>query len=262
MMRALYTASTGMYAQQLNVDTIAHNMSNVNTTGFKKQRIEFQDLLYQTIKRPAANLDTIQPVGLDVGLGVRPAASNTLFTQGNFQPTDRLLDVAIQGQAFFCVEVPGRYEPLYTRDGAFKIDSEGQLVTSDGSLLLGVDTIPEEAADTVTIERDGRVTYKLPDNDEIEEAGQLELVKFINPAGLQKLGRNLYDWTPNSGDPIDWDPEEDNTVSLEAGYLEMSNVQIVEEMVSLITAQRAYEINSKVIQSSDEMLQTATTLRR
>ncbi len=261
MMRSLYTASTGMYAQQLNVDTIAHNMANVNTTGFKKQRIEFQDLLYQTIRRPATNMDTMQPVGLDVGLGVRPAATNTLFTQGNLQETQNPLDVAIQGQAFFCVEVPGRSEPLFTREGAFKIDVEGQLVTSDGNILVGVETIPEGAYD-ITIERDGRVTYKLPDNDEIEEAGQLELVKFINPAGLQKLGRNLYDYTPNSGEPITWDPEEDSTVYLEAGYLEMSNVQIVEEMVSLITAQRAYEINSKVIQSSDEMLQTATNLRR
>lgn len=261
MMRSLYTASTGMYAQQLNVDTIAHNMSNVNTTGFKKQRVEFQDLLYQTIRRPASNLDGDQPVGLNVGLGVRPAVSTTLFSQGSLQPTDNPLDVAIQGQAFFSVEVPGRFEPLYTRDGAFKIDNQGQLVTSDGYLLLGVDSIPTEAFD-INIEKDGRVTYKLPDSEEIEEAGQLELVKFINPAGLQKLGRNLYDWTPNSGDPIEWDPEEDSTVSLESGYLEMSNVQVVEEMVNLITAQRAYEINSKVIQSSDEMLQTASNLRR
>ncbi len=261
MMRSLYTASTGMYAQQLNIDTIAHNMSNVNTTGYKKQRLEFQDLLYQTIRRPAVNLDTIQPVGLDVGLGVRPAASTTLFTQGNFQNTGNPLDVAIQGQAFFSVEVPGRYEPLYTRDGSFKLDTEGQLVTSDGYLLMGVETIPEEAYD-INIERNGLVTYMLPDGDEPEEAGQLELVKFINPTGLNKLGRNLYDETANSGEPIDWDPEEDNTVWLESHYLEMSNVQVVEEMVSLITAQRAYEINSKVIQSSDEMLQTAANLRR
>lgn len=157
--------------------------------------------------------------------------------------------------------MPGRYEPLYTRDGAFKIDSEGQLVTADGNFLVGVDTIPFEAFN-VNIERDGRVTYMLPDIDEAEEAGQLELAKFINPAGLQKLGHNLYEWTPSSGEPVDWDPEDDNTVSLESNYLEMSNVQVVEEMVSLITAQRAYEINSKVIQSSDEMLQTATNLRR
>ncbi len=261
MMRSLYTASTGMYAQQLNIDTIAHNMSNVNTTGYKKQRLEFQDLLYQTIRRPAVNPDTIQPVGLDVGLGVKPAVSTTLFTQGNFQNTGNPLDVAIQGQAFFSVEVPGRYEPLYTRDGSFKLDTDGQLVTSDGYYLMGVDDIPEEAYD-INIERDGLITYMLPDSDEPEEAGQLELVKFINPAGLDKLGRNLYDETANSGEPIDWDPEEDNTVWLESHYLEMSNVQVVEEMVSLITAQRAYEINSKVIQSSDEMLQTATNLRR
>lgn len=261
MMRALYTASTGMYAQQLNVDTLAHNMSNVNTTGYKKQRVEFQDLLYQTIRRPAAGFDVIEPIGLHVGLGVRPSATHTMFTQGNLQPTDNPLDIAINGLAFFQVEVPGYDEPLYTRDGALKIDALGNLVTSSGYIILGVDFIEEGAYD-ITIEKNGVVTYMLPDNNEPIEAGQIELVKFINPSGLQKLGNNLYQGTPNSGEPIFWDPEDDMTISLESGYLEMSNVQIVEEMVNLITAQRAYEINSKVIQSSDEMLQTATNLRR
>ncbi|SHG48856.1 flagellar basal-body rod protein FlgG [Thermosyntropha lipolytica DSM 11003] len=261
MMRALYTASTGMYAQQLNVDTIAHNMSNVNTIGFKKQRVEFQDLLYQTIKRPAANEDINQPVGMQVGLGVKPAAITTLFSQGNLQATDNPLDVAIVGSGFFKVEVPGRDEPLYTRNGAFKLDAEGNLVTSDGYKVVGVEAIEQGAYDIV-IEKNGRVTYMLPDSDEPIEAGQIELAKFTNPAGLQKIGSSLFAPTANSGEPEDWDPEEDNTIYLEAGYLEMSNVQIVEEMVNLITAQRAYEINSKVIQSSDEMLQTASNLRR
>lgn len=261
MMRALYTASTGMYAQQLNVDTLAHNMSNVNTTGYKKQRVEFQDLLYQTITRPSSGYNSNQPVGLEVGLGVRPAATTTLFTQGNPQQTGNPLDVAIIGPAFFRVEVTGHDEPLYTRDGAFKIDSEGQLVTSEGNLLLGVDPLEEGAYD-IKIEKDGTVTYKLPDSEDIEEAGQLELASFINPSGLQKLGHNLYSPTANSGEAIDWEPEDDATISLESGYLEMSNVQVVEEMVGLISAQRAYEINSKVIQSADEMLQTATNLRR
>ncbi|QGT99702.1 Flagellar basal-body rod protein FlgG [Candidatus Syntrophocurvum alkaliphilum] len=261
MMRALYTASTGMHAQQLNVDTLAHNMSNVNTTAYKKQRVEFQDLLYQTIRRPAAGFDVNEPVGLDVGLGVKPAATHTLFTQGNFQATDNPLDIAINGNAFFQVEVPGYDEPLYTRDGALKIDAEGQLVTSAGHYLLGVDFIEEEAYD-ITIESDGTVSYMIPDDDQPIEAGQIELAKFINPSGLDKLGENLYQETINSGEAILWDPLDDSTVSLQSGYLEASNVQIVEEMVNMITAQRAYEINSKVIQSSDEMLQTASNLRR
>lgn len=261
MMRSLYTASTGMYAQQMNVDTLAHNMSNVNTTGFKKQRVEFQDLLYQTIRRPAANADINEPSGLAVGLGVRPAVSYTIFSTGNLQNTGNPMDVAINGPAFFKVEVPGYDDYLYTRDGSIKIDAEGRLVTSDGNYLVGVDALDAEAFD-INIEANGMVTYKLPGDEEIQEAGQLELVKFVNPAGLEKLGKNLYQSTVNSGDPTDWDPEDDQSISLESGYLEMSNVQIIEEMVNLITAQRAYEMNSKVIQSSDEMLQTATNLRR
>ena len=261
MMRSLYTASTGMLAQQLNVDSLAHNMSNVNTVGYKRQRVEFQDLIYQAIRRPIVNEEINQPTGLDIGLGVKPAVTYTIFSQGNLQDTQNPLDVAINGQAFFNIEVPGEDAPLYTRDGAIKIDAEGRLVTSDGYYYIGVDSIEPEAYE-ITIEKDGRVTYLLPGEDDIQEAGQLELAKFINPAGLLKLGGNLYRDTVNSGEPVDWDPEEDSTVTLEAGYLEMSNVQIVEEMVNLITAQRAYEINSKVVQSSDEMLQTATNLRR
>lgn len=260
MMRSLYTASTGMYAQQLNVDTIAHNMSNVNTTGFKKQRVEFQDLLYQTIRRPAVSPETTEPVGMQIGLGVKPVAINTLFSQGSPQQTSNPLDVAINGQGFFKVEVPGYEDPLYTRDGCFKIDGSGQIVTSDGNLVIGLDALDEGAYD-VNIDESGIVTYKLPDGTE-GEAGQIELAKFVNPAGLQKLGKNLYQATVNSGEAVDWDPESDSTTSLESGYLEMSNIQVVEEMVNLITAQRAYETNSKVIQSSDEMLQTANNLRR
>lgn len=261
MMRSLYTASTGMYAQQMNVDTLAHNMSNVTTTGFKRQRVEFQDLLYQNIRRPAANEDLIEPSGLAVGLGVRPAVSYTLFSQGNLQETNNPMDVAINGTGFFRIEVPGYDDYLYTRDGSIKIDAEGRLVTADGYYYVGVDTLDAEAYD-ITIENNGIVTYRVPGDEEIQEAGQLELATFVNPAGLQKLGGNLYQVTVNSGDPIDWDPEEDQSISLLSGYVEASNVQIVEEMVNLITAQRAYEMNSKVIQSSDEMLQTATNLRR
>lgn len=261
MMRSLYTAALGMYGQQLNVDTIANNMANVNTNGYKKERVEFQDLLYQAIKRPSSGPDVNEPVRLEVGLGVKPVAITSLFSQGNMQSTDTPTDVAIVGDAFFKVQVPGYEDPLYTRDGAIKIDAEGQLVTADGYLYVGVEPIPEGAHD-IAIDKDGTVTYMEQGATESTEAGKLELVKFINPAGLAKLGQNLYQNTANSGEPIDWVPEEDSTVKLEANYLEMSNVQIAEEMVHLITAQRAYEINSKVIQSSDEMLQTASNLRR
>lgn len=261
MMRSLYTASTGMYAQQLNIDTLAHNMSNVNTTSFKKQRVEFKDLLYQTIKRPAATENINEPIGMSVGLGVKSASIDTLFDQGSLKPTDNPLDVAITGAGFFKIEVSGYDDPLYTRDGSFKLDRDGYLLTSDGNYVMGVDPL-EEGAYQINIEEDGTVTYMLPDSDESQEAGIIEVAKFTNPAGLQKLGNNLYMATENSGEAIDWDPEEDKNTSLKSKYLEGSNVQVVEEMVNLISAQRAYEFNSKIIQSSDEMLQTAGNLRR
>ncbi|MDD3363861.1 MAG: flagellar basal-body rod protein FlgG [Syntrophomonas sp.] len=263
MMRSLYTASTGMYAQQLNVDTIAHNMSNVNTAGYKKERVEFQDLLYQMIKRPAATETANEPVGLSVGLGVKPVAINTLFGQGNLQQTENTLDVAISGQAFFKIKLPNE-EIQYSRDGSFKLDGLGQMVTSDGNLVVGAEPITAEDATDINIDADGTVTYMSPSESatEAQPAGKIELAKFVNPAGLEKVGSNLYKATPNSGEPTEWDPTTDTSVSLQSGYLEMANVKVVEEMVSLITAQRAYDINSKVIQASDEMLQTATGLRR
>lgn len=261
MMRSLYTASTGMYAQQMNVDNLANNMANVNTTAFKKQRVEFQDLLYQTIKRPTTNETTNQPVGLSLGLGVKTAVITTNFSQGNLQNTENSLDVAINGEAFFKIEVPGYDDPLFTRNGAFQIDASGQLVTADGYVVVGSEEIPEDAYD-VAIDTDGTITYMTADDTEAQTAGKIELAKFMNPNGLSKLGNSLYVATANSGEPIDWDSENDSSVSLSPGYLEMANVQIVEEMVNLISAQRAYDINSKVIQSSDEMLQTATNLRR
>ncbi len=261
MMRSLYTAATGMFAQQLNVDTIAHNMSNVNTTGFKKERVEFQDLIYQTIRRPASTEELNEPVGKSVGLGVNPVAIATSFQQGSFIDTENPTDVAINGEAFFQIDIPGRDTPVFTRDGSFKIDVEGSLVTADGYYVSGVDTLEQGAYD-ISITDDGLVTYKMPDSDEIVEAGQIALCKFINPGGLARTGSNYYEATANSGDPVEWDPTTDKTVTLAQSYLEASNVKVVEEMVNLITAQRAYEFNSKLIQSSDEMLQTATNLRR
>ena len=261
MIRALYTASTGMSGQQMAIDTLANNLSNVNTTGYKQQRIEFQDLLYQTIKRPTVSDETIEPVGIQVGLGVKPCAITSLFTEGSLKETGKTTDVAISGQGFFKIEVPGYDDPLYTRDGSFQIDASGQLVTADGYKVVGVDAMDEGAYD-VAIAEDGKVTYKIAGDDEEQEAGQIELAKFINPAGLEKVGKNLLMATDNSGEPIDWEPDDDNTTKLVPSYLESSNVQVVDEMVNLITAQRAYEFNSKVIQSSDEMLQTAANLRK
>ena len=261
MLRSLYTASCGMYAQQLNIDTLAHNMSNVNTTAYKKERVEFQDLLYQTIKRPTATDDRIEPVGMQVGLGVKPVAISTHYGQGNFLATENPLDIAISGNGFLQVQVPGHDDPLYSRSGALKIDAEGNLVTSDGYYLIGTEVIEQGAYD-FNIDKTGLVTYRLPGETEPLEAGQLTLSKFINPDGLTKLGSSLYQPSINSGEPIDWDPEEDSSIEIVNSYLEASNVQVVEEMVGLITAQRAYEFNSKLIQASDEMLQTAAGLKR
>lgn len=261
MIRALYTASTGMAGQQMAIDTLAHNLANVNTVGFKQQRVEFQDLLYQNVKKPVANETTNQPTGIQVGMGVMPAAVYTLYTDGSLQDTGNDLDVAISGPGFFKVEVPGYDDPLYTRDGSFKIDAAGQLVTSQGYKVVGVDALGEGAYD-VKIDKSGKVTYKTAGSEDIQEAGQIEVASFMNPAGLEKLGSNLLQASVNSGDPVDWDPENDHRIILTPGYLEMSSVSVVEEMVKLISAQRAYEFNSKVITSADEMLQTATNLRR
>jgi flagellar basal-body rod protein FlgG len=204
----------------------------------------------------------VEPVGVAVGLGVKPAAINTLFSQGNLQFTQNPLDLAITGPGFFAVQVPGYEEPLYTRDGSIKIDGNGQLVTTNGSLYLGPDALEENFTD-VRISSDGTVTYLLPNSTEPQTAGEpLEVYKFNNPAGLRKVGNNLYQATANSGEAVKWEPDSDSSIILNSEHLEMSNVQVVEEMINLITAQRAYEFNSKVIQSSDEMLQTAANLRR
>lgn len=262
MFHALHTASLGMLAQQMNIDVIAHNISNVNTTGFKKNRLEFQDLLYTMIRQPTATENgQTAPTGLYLGLGVRNAATLTLFGAGNLTNTGNPLDVAVIGDGFFKVEVPGEEEPLYTKDGAFKLDSEGNLVTVDGYRVVGADSLEEDATD-ISIAADGTITYKTPDDDEPEESGRIELVRFINPAGLERVGHNLYRRTAASGDPIEWDPDDDRSIYLEQGYLESSNVQVVEEMVNMILAQRAYETNSKVIQTSDEMMGIVNNLRR
>jgi len=257
MMRALWTAASGMQAQQLNVDNISNNLANVNTSGFKKSRVDFQDVIYQTLKSPGASAEqsTQIPTGLSVGLGVRPVATQKIFTQGNMQQTNNALDLVIEGDGFFQVSLPDG-TVAYTRDGAFKRDSQGNMVTSDGILLQPAITIPSEAKE-INIGTDGTVSYKVAGQSDIQQAGKIELVRFANPAGLSPLGRNLFQQTDASGEATN-----DGVGTIQQGWLEMSNVQVVEEMVSMIVAQRAYETNSKAIQASDQMLEQAANLRR
>ena len=264
MVRSLWTAATGMNGQQTNIDTIANNLSNVNTTGFKKQRAEFEDLLYQTIKTAGtpATEDTITPVGVQMGHGVKVAATLRMFDQGSLQNTGNISDLAVQGEGFFRVlQYDGTY--AYTRDGAFKIDSERQLVTSGGLKVLPEITFPGGyRQETLSISQDGRVTVKVGDLDDPVDVGQLELYRFHNPAGLSATGDNLFKQTPASGNSIAGRPGFEGFGKTIHKFLEMSNVSTVAEMVNMIVAQRAYEFNSKAIQTSDNMLQTAASLKR
>lgn len=267
MMRALWSASSGMTAQQLNVDVIANNLANVNTNGYKKSRVEFKDLIYETLRRP----DVYQPgqgtpVAIQIGHGTRPSATTKAFKQGNLAQTDNTFDVAIEGDGFFVVERPDETY-AYTRDGSFKIsmdDTERYLVTSEGFFVLDIDEEPiiiDEEFTDISISADGTITGKA--DDEIEEIAQIGIVKFLNPEGLLAIGNNLFEETEASGEAIFKEDETDPGYgSILQGYLELSNVQVVEEMVNLITAQRAYEINTKAIQTSDEMLAQANNLRR
>lgn len=262
MMRSMYTAASGMKAQQFNIDTIANNLANVNTAGFKKSRVDFQDLLYQTVRHAGTPVtDGAQiPTGIQLGHGVRPVATQKIFTQGTFQQTDNPLDLVIESDGFFQILLPSG-EIAYTRDGAFKTDSEGRIVTSDGFFLEPEIIIPEDASD-ITVGSDGTVSVTIPGNPEPQMVGQIELAKFVNPAGLHSAGRNLYLATAASGAPVIGTPGLDGFGMIAQGFLEMSNVEVVEEMVNMITSQRAYETNSKAIQASDDMLQTANNLRR
>ncbi|MDE6357779.1 MAG: flagellar basal-body rod protein FlgG [Eubacteriales bacterium] len=270
MMRSLWTAASGMKGQQLNVDTIANNISNVNTTGYKKERLEFKTLLYQTMERASLDeADTGKPVNLQVGLGVKPIATSRMFTTGNLQRTENNLDFAIEGEGFFTIQT-GEEEVSYTRDGSFKIstnDGENTLVTSEGYYVLDTNGDPivfpsEVPIKDVSISSNGSITYLI--DGETEDTGiQIGLVQFSNPQGLEAIGGNLYTVTTASGEPIlEADGEVSNPSSIAQGYLEMSNVNIAEEMVNLIVAQRAYELNSKAITTSDEMLQQANNLKK
>ena len=262
MIRSLWTAATGMEAQQLNIDVISNNLANVNTTGFKKSRVDFQDLLYQTIRLAGTTEGTGDqvPTGIQVGLGTRPAATQKMFTQGDFQKSDNPLDVVIEGDGFFAI-VMSNGEPAYTRDGAFKLNSDGAMVTSDGYPMDPAVKIPSNATN-VSIGADGTVSVTVPGQAEPQKVGSITIAKFANPAGLDSLGRNLFAPTAASGEATSGTPGVDGYGTLANGFVETSNVKVVEEMVNMIIAQRAYEINAKAIQTSDEMLNIANSLRR
>jgi flagellar basal-body rod protein FlgG len=262
MIRSLWTAASGMQTQTTNIDVIANNLSNVNTAGFKRSRAEFQDLLYETMRPPGVtSSDGSQvPTGIQIGHGCRTVATHKLFIQGDFQHTQNELDMAIEGQGFFQIIQPNG-EIAYSRAGNFKIDSEGRIVTADGYLMEPEITVPNDTI-ALSISTDGTVSVLQAGQAEPTDVGAIQLAHFVNPAGLNSIGRSLYMRTEASGDAITGTPGEEGYGTIAQGYLEMSNVSVVDEMVNMITAQRAYEINSKAIQAADDMLQTANNIKR
>ena len=263
MIRALYSAASGMTAQQMNVDNIAHNLSNANTVGFKSRRAQFQDLLYQSVIQPgaAAGQQTVVPTGLQLGLGTRPSSNEVVFTQGSFTETDNPFDLVIQGKGFFQVRRPSG-ELAYTRAGSFHLDRDGNIVTSDGNGLEPQITIPP-TAQSVTIAQDGTVSYTQAGETAAQQAGQIQLANFQNPAGLNSLGGNLFTPTDASGDASVGVPGgQEGMGTVMQGYLEQSNVSVVEEFINLIVAQRGYEASSKVVQAADQMYQQVNGLVR
>jgi flagellar basal-body rod protein FlgG len=256
MIRALYTAASGMNAQQMNLDNIANNLANSNTNGFKMRRTQFQDLLYQTHVQPGASAgsQTIVPSGLQIGLGTRPASNEVIFAQGNFQQTGNPLDLVIQGNGFFQIRLPDG-SVAYTRDGGFQFDANGNVVTASGNALEPQITIPS-AAQSITIAQDGTVSYTQPGQTAAQVAGQIQLALFPNPAGLNSMGQNLFQQTDASGTPTVANPGgQEGLGTLMQGYVEGSNVSVVEEFINMIVSQRAYEANSKVVKAADEMYQ-------
>jgi flagellar basal-body rod protein FlgG len=263
MIRALYSAASGMTAQQMNVDNIAHNLANANTTGYKARRTQFQDLLYQTVVQPgsASGQQTTVPTGLQVGLGTRPSSNEILFTQGSFAQTDNPLDMVIQGKGFFQIRRPSG-ELSYTRSGAFHLDKDGNIVTQDGNPLEPQITLPS-AAQQISIGQDGTVSFTLPNQAAAQQAGQIQLATFVNPAGLNSIGGNLYLPTDSSGDATVGVPGgQEGLGTVLQGYTEQSNVSVVEEFINLIVAQRGYEANSKVVKAADDMYQQVNNLTR
>ena len=262
MMRSVYTAASGMAAQQFNIDTIAHNLANVNTTGFKKVRLDFQDLMYETQRTAGTQLASggQVPVGLQVGLGTKVSASQRIMSQGVFQQSANPLDLGIDGEGFFKVILPDG-SPAYSRDGSFKRDSTGAIVTSDGYKLDPAVQIPAEAT-SIIVGADGKVSVMLPGTTTPTDAGQITLNRFPNPVGLQARGKNLYTETAASGVATQGNPGTTGFGTLSQGFVEMSNVQVVDEMVNMISAQRAYEINARVIQGADHMLGIVASLKQ
>jgi flagellar basal-body rod protein FlgG len=261
-MRALWTAATGMHAQQVTLDVISNNLANVQTAGFKRSRVDFQDLVYEILQAPGATSAQGQevPSGFQVGHGSRAVATQRLFIKGDLQQTGNSLDLAIEGDGFFQVELPSG-DIGYTRAGAFKKNSQGQMVTSDGFAVQPQITIPQSAT-SVTIGVDGTVSVVQAGQAQPQTVGTIELVRFINPAGLESQGRNLFLPTQASGDATPGTPGRDGIGTLLQGFVEGSNVNVVEEMVGMIVTQRAYEINSRAIRTADEMMQTANNLVR
>lgn len=263
MIRALYSAASGMNAQQINVDNIAHNLANANTSGFKMRRTQFQDLLYQSLVQPgsAAGSQTVVPTGLQIGLGARPSSNEIIFSQGSFQLTSNPLDVVIEGRGFFQVRRPSG-EIAYSRAGNFHLDRDGNVVTSEGNPIEPQITIPPQAQG-ISIAPDGTVSYTLPGQTAAQVAGQMQIANFVNPAGLNSIGSSLFLPTDASGEPTVSIPGgQEGVGALMQGYLEQSNVSIVEEFINMIVSQRAYEANSKVVRAADEMYQQVNNITR
>jgi flagellar basal-body rod protein FlgG len=262
MLRSLRTAALGMAAQQLNVDTISNNLANVNTTGYKKNSIEFQDLLYETIQTGAAEArdESEKPSEIQIGLGNKPIATYRSFSQGNIEETGNSLDIAINGNGFLQImRADGSY--AYTRDGSLRINSDGYLVNGSG-LRIFPEIILPEGISAIKISQDGLISAVIEGQAETEEIGQIELASFINPAGLHAIGGNLYEETESSGAPRFGYPSDEGFGAVMQGYLEKSNVDVVQEMINLIVAQRSYEINSKAVKTADELLSMTNQLKR
>jgi flagellar basal-body rod protein FlgG len=261
-MRALDIGATGMMAQQRNVEVVSNNLANMNTTGFKRRRPEFQDLLYQNMRRvgsTSSDNGEVVPSGIQLGLGVKLAAVYRIHGQGNLSATENVLDLAIQGRGFFQVELPSG-ETAYTRDGTFQLNANGEIVTHDGYKVLPGITIPDDAVD-VTVNESGEVLVKIEGQVNIQNVGQFDLAVFPNAVGLEAVGGNMFIETPASGSATTAAPQQPGFGSLQQGFLETSNVNAVEEITNLISAQRAYEMNSKVIQAADDMMATASNVR-
>jgi flagellar basal-body rod protein FlgG len=259
MLRSLWIAKTGMESQQTNIDVISHNLANVSTNGFKRSRPVFEDLVYQTLRQPGAQASqqTQVPSGLQIGTGARPVATERIHLQGNLQQTGNTFDMAIQGNGFFQVQLPDG-TLAYTRDGAFQVNSEGTVVTANGDILQPQITVPADAIG-VDIAQDGTISVTQPGNV-VTQQGPIQLTNFINPTGLQSIGDNLYLETVSSGTPNTSNPGLNGLGTLQQGFVETSNVNVVEELINMIQAQRAYEINSRSIQASDQMLQRLVQL--